>query len=170
MVMVTVAASPGMAYADGTSEPAAEPHAEAFDEDSTAVTGARAASRVAPAAAPPENPSAGNAQRALAFAFTSTGVATLTVGSYFGVRAIASWAQTRKSCPENVCPNDEEKRRTEGARSDADISTVLFIAGGASLAAGVVLWLTAPSFEKAKIRVGPLVSRGAAGLVLGGEL
>jgi hypothetical protein len=55
------------------------------------------------------------------------------------------------------------------AKSQATISTVGFIAGGVVLAAGVVVYLTAPKARPATaIRLMPAVGMGEVGLRVGG--
>lgn len=53
---------------------------------------------------------------------------------------------------------------TNDAKDDATVSTVAFVVGGAALATGAVLWLTAPS---GGVHVAPTVGRSFGGAVVG---
>jgi len=118
--------------------------------------------------APGGSEAPGSAARTAAFVSGGAGLAGLGVGALFGVLAI-----TRNSAAHcnaaNVCENPEARRDAQGV---ATVSTVGFIAGGVLLAAGAVLWFTAPSGEASPARVGlglsPLLAPGTAGLSLRG--
>jgi hypothetical protein len=71
-----------------------------------------------------------------------------------------------------VCPAAsfaQDQKLVSDARSSATISTVLVVGGGAAIAAGVILYLTAPrSHERATARLVPVAHDGGAGLALTG--
>ena len=124
----------------------------------------------APEAAAPDAPTAAGPSRTLAIAGIATagvGIVGVGLGSYFGLTAQSKWHQANRSggaCADAACP-----ALTQTASSDATLSTVFFIAGGALAAAGVTLWVLAPSghgAEHAELR--PAVGPGLAGLELGG--
>lgn len=75
---------------------------------------------------------------------TSLGLGAVAtgVGAYFGARA---WGLRNDSndgpCTGNVC-NETGRALREDSRSAGNVSTVAFIAGGALLALGIVLWVT----------------------------
>ncbi|MBK9265410.1 MAG: hypothetical protein IPM54_37195 [Polyangiaceae bacterium] len=78
----------------------------------------------------------------------SAGVASIVVGSVFGLRARSKWRDdvVAKSCIGGVvtqCDLADAEMRVEqsGARTDATISTVTFVVGGAALAGAAVLAL-----------------------------
>jgi hypothetical protein len=86
----------------------------------------------------------------LAYAVGGAGVVGLAVGTVAG---IVAWRKNASST--DVCPNDGACRDAS-ARSDnhaahdwAVVSTVGFVAGGVLAAAGVVLYLAAPSTKAA---------------------
>jgi len=83
-----------------------------------------------------------------AIALGSTGVASIIVGSVFGLQARSKWRDevVAKSCNGGVitqCDLDEAKTRLEasGAQTDATISTFTFVIGGVALAGAAVLAL-----------------------------
>jgi hypothetical protein len=73
------------------------------------------------------------------------GGAALAVGSVFGLIAIDGKSDLDEQCPNNVCPTTSSDR-LDSARGASTAATVLFVAGGASLALGTVLYfITGPS-------------------------
>lgn len=101
------------------------------------------------------------------------GVVAVGVGLVFGARASSSYSDAKKLCGDDmVCPAaklDEDKQLVSDARSSATISTVLVIGGGAAIATGVILYLTAPrGRERATARLVPVPHQGGAGLALTG--
>lgn len=101
------------------------------------------------------------------------GVAAVAVGLVFGVKARGSYNDAKALCGDDmVCPAAnlaQDQKLVSDARSSATISTVLVIGGGAAIAAGVILYLTAPrSHERATARLVPVAHDGGAGLALTG--
>ncbi|HEY5959804.1 MAG TPA: tetratricopeptide repeat protein [Polyangiaceae bacterium] len=90
----------------------------------------------------------GKTQRVLAVVLGGVGVVSLGIGSYYGLSAIAKNSKSKDECPSdpNLCRPEGVDLR-ESALHRATISTVAFAIGGATLAAGAVLLLTAPSTE-----------------------
>jgi hypothetical protein len=112
--------------------------------------GAKVASPVPPqpvvAAPPPTRP--GSTQRVIGVVAASVGVAAgVAVGTYFGLTARktndSSYANDGCNAA-NMCNQAGLAERSDAVH-DGNISTIAFIAGGVLAAAGVVLWLTAPS-------------------------
>lgn len=78
----------------------------------------------------------------------SVGVASIVVGSVFGLQARSKWRNevVAKSCEGGVitrCDLDDAQTRLEksGAKTDATISTVTFVVGSVAIAGAVVLAL-----------------------------
>jgi hypothetical protein len=94
----------------------------------------------------------GTGQRAAAVAASAVGVVGVTVGVVFGVMAKSQWDDTLSNCH----GGDTTKCDATGielggsAKRSAVISTIALGAGGAGLAAGIILWLTAPSASTRK--------------------
>lgn len=115
-----------------------------------------------------DTPSDGSAQRTGGLVLAGLGVVGIGVGSYFGLRALSKENAAEDSCSGNRCSAPEGVDRTNEALSAARISNVAFIAGGAALAGGVVLYLTAPKRQDvARVEVIPTL--GGAQLQLGGN-
>ena len=68
------------------------------------------------------------------------------------------------------CTGDLAAAQTQvdDARSAGNVSTLMFVAGGALVAGGIVLVVTAPKTEK-PIAVSPLALRNATGVVFSGR-
>jgi hypothetical protein len=108
-------------------------------------------------------------QRKAAIVIGAGGMAGLTAGSILGVRAMIDNDRSRSLCR----PDDASLCSAEGvaARRQAQDfalgSTIAFAAGGALLATGVVLFVTAP--EATEVAIQSSVSSDHAFLALGGS-
>lgn len=113
-------------------------------------------------APPPEPIAQGGTQRLLGYIVGGVGVAGLAVGLGFGASALSLKGDRDARCNGGFC-DPEGLDKDKSARDAATISTIGVIAGGALLAGGVALVLTAPKTKKP-------VSVGIApnGVVLGG--
>ena len=89
-------------------------------------------------------------QKKVALGAAGVGAAGMVVGAVFGGMALGNHDELAKRC----APGEPRVCDAEGVKIAADqktvatVSTVGFAAGGALLAAGVVLWLVAPAAEK----------------------
>lgn len=149
--------------ADGTSKPAPRP---------------------APQPPPPVAPQAeGRPQQIAGVVVGVVGLGGIVVGSIFGVQARARATDTAALCRGVRCINADGVDLIRQSRRDADIATGAFIGGGAALALGVTLFLTAPrgpsevpparssasTHAPAGVWVGPAVGAGSVGIVGGGS-
>jgi hypothetical protein len=138
------------------------PALEALPADATPVPPAPAvvpppnpAETATPAAGPPparNDGSASASQRTSALIIGGAGLAGIVVGAVMAVVAKNKYDTSLGNCePGNhdLCSPAGLTERSD-ARTAGDISTVAFIAGGAALAGGLVLWITAPNGTKAK--------------------
>jgi len=103
------------------------------------------------------------------------GVVLAGVGLVFGAKARSSYNDARSLCGADlVCPAadfDRGKQKVDDARSSATISTVMVIGGGAAIAAGAILYFTAPRRrdpEQATARLVPVPHDRGAGVALQG--
>jgi hypothetical protein len=100
------------------------------------------------------------------------GVVGLALGAVFGLMSTSAWNNAKSACGGNpsLCtdvPSGQSDRST--ALSEATVSTVGFVAGGALLATGAVLFLTGGSRESATgLAFAPAVGPRQAGMALGG--
>ena len=103
----------------------------------------------------------GSTQRTVAVVVGAAGVVGLGLGTVFGLQAKSTWADAKSHCPSYPYGCDTEGVDLHASsNSKAAVSTVAFIAGGAALAVGAVLWFTAGSARQESIAVG--VGPGAA--------
>jgi hypothetical protein len=107
---------------------------------------------------PSDNPASdGSTQRVTGLALGGVGVVGVGLGAFFGLRAFGKWADTKDACTDYPygCGQDGTEHR-ESASSAGTTSTIAFIAGGALLATGVVVYLTAPSKQtRTAVILGP---------------
>lgn len=130
-----------------------------------------------PPVAPPPHRGLGT-QRTMAIAAAGVGVVAAGIGAAFGVAASSDWSDAKSACSTKSCPS-ATRGSAESEHDDAvtagAASTTAFIVGAVGVAAGVVLWVTAPKGEKDApapaavwLRVDPLVATRGGGFSLGG--
>ena len=81
-------------------------------------------------------------QKTLAIVAGGVGLASLGVGSAFGLTAMAKKADAEKVCPHD-CADQNGVNLWGDAAGAGNVSTAAFVVGGVMLAAGAALWLTA---------------------------
>lgn len=121
-------------------------------------------------------PATSSKRKYIALGAGAAGVAAIGVGLFFGSKASSGFDDAKALCGEElVCDNAADLAKANDlmsdARSKATISTVLVIGGGAAIAAGAVLYLTAPRAKEraASARITPVPHNGGAGVVLTGR-
>jgi hypothetical protein len=107
--------------------------------------------------------------RTVGLVAAGAGIVTLGVGSYFGIEAKSKNDQSNTSgCNGNNCTQAAAQIRRD-AISAGNVSTALFVAGGVLAAAGIVVWLVAPSSEGGTgVSVTPVALGSGGGLTLAG--
>ena len=101
----------------------------------------------------PDQPTSshGSTQRVVGIAVAGVGVVGVAVGAVFGLVASGKKGDAGNNCnPDLSRCNSTGVSDMSSARSSATIATVGFIAGGALVAGGVVLYLTAPKANAEK--------------------
>lgn len=86
-----------------------------------------------------------NTQRMIALVFGGIGVAGVGVGTVFGLLSKSKHDDADQHCDGERCRDQAGVDLKAEARSKGNLSTAFFIIGGAGLASGVTLWLTAPN-------------------------
>ncbi|MBL8721450.1 MAG: hypothetical protein JNL79_36015 [Myxococcales bacterium] len=120
------------------------------------------------AAAPAEPPVAGRSQRLVAFVMGGLGVVSLGVAAGFGLRARSKWGEAQGDCVGTVCGSRGVALAAEANRA-AGLADIGLVVGGVAVAAGVVLFFTAPKgAPPASARLYPLLGRDAVGVGLVG--
>lgn len=91
-------------------------------------------------------------QRGVALALGGLGLVGVGFGSYFGLSAIDKNSKSKSECPSNpsLCSPEGVELRND-ALDSAKWSTIAFAAGGAALAAGIVLYFAAPGGRSAEV-------------------
>jgi hypothetical protein len=131
----------------------------------------------APTASPPEpaplqSPSTSSTQRTVGLVLGGVGVGGIVFGSVLGLVASSKWSSAKSDCGQGCLPSAPAQQEKSDAQSAATLSTVGFIGGAGLLAAGVVIYFTAPS-APAKGAIGalsvtPSAGPGQAGLLVRG--
>ena len=87
-------------------------------------------------------------QKILAIVSGSIGLAGVGIGTFFGLQSMSKHSTASAACPRAQCPDASGSDLWNDARTSGNISTVAFIVGGAGVAGGLALWLTAPKAER----------------------
>lgn len=139
---------------------------------SSAATGGQPpAPGPANAVAPVEQPgraSGWSAQRTIGVVAAGAGVVGLAVGSVFGIVAKSKndEALQPSNCRTPKLCTPTGLALTNDASNAATASTIAFAVGGAAVAAGAVLWLTAPRASTMGIRATPAIARSYGGFTI----
>jgi hypothetical protein len=146
------------------------------------VLGAAAAPSAAPAsssvtpppplspAEPAEVPSSGwwTTRRVIGISIAGAGAVGVGVGAVFGLLASSSWSQAKSACggdPTRCTDVTKGNSYRDTTLTDGTISTIGLIGGGALIAAGIVVLVTAPHAESHPamgVIVAPSVAPGIA--------
>jgi hypothetical protein len=118
-----------------------------------------------PAPAPaPFAPDRGEIQRWTGLAVGGLGVVGVGVGAAFALVASSRLDEAKRACSATSYPRCDPGADTasavnanDSARSAATVATVAFAAGGVALAAGAVLFLTAPRARTIRARLAPRI-------------
>jgi hypothetical protein len=146
--------------------------------------------RVGPTAAPVPAPASADAaasatsrgagQRWVGITVGAVGLVGLGLGAVFGGLAASDWSQAKSYCDGKplsctTAPSSPGVRDKDAATTLASLSTVSFIAAGALVATGLVVFFTAPKSRPADRRAAsllqlvPSVGPQGAGLLLRGQ-
>jgi hypothetical protein len=120
---------------------------------------------------PPPPVSHGSEQRAMGLVAGGVGLAGLVVGATFGVIAQSDNNNAKHNCPTETSCNPQGFAATTSALHAATASTIAFVAGGALIGVGLVLYLTAPADSprsSGRLGLSPIVGANAGGLALHG--
>lgn len=118
----------------------------------------RTAAPVVQSAPKPDAPAQKGAkpQRSIAIVVGAVGVAGLGLGTVFGLMAKSSLQDAKDQCGPSYpsgCMGESVDANSK-ANSQATVSTIAFIAGGAALVTGAVLFFTAKTGEKQGVALG----------------
>ena len=113
----------------------------------------------------------GHTQRIAGIAVGAAGAVGIVIGSVFGLVANSTYTHAFKTeCGSNATACDRSQSGPadgQSASSQATVSTVAFVAGGALLGGGALLYFTAP--KGPSVTVAPAVGVGTAGLSVRGR-
>lgn len=119
-----------------------------------------------PTTSPPtaDTRSGGSSLRLVGLGLAGVGVIGVGVGALFGLSASTSFDDAKPDCnaDQSLC-NSNGLAKIDDAKSAATLSTIGFIAGGALIAGGLVLFLTAKKPETTTAKRTVVVPFGGAG-------
>ena len=116
----------------------------ALDVDPEAAKASAAAANRRHATRPRRRARTARAQRIASYVLMGVGVVGLGVGTVFGLKTSSTWSDAKTHCTGLECDRTGVQLATD-AKNAGTISTIAFIAGGALLAGGAILFFTAPS-------------------------
>jgi hypothetical protein len=121
-----------------------------------------------PASTPPETPPAGSGPwKTVAVVVAGAGVVGVALGAVFGLGAKSDNDQALQNCRTSTLCSDKGLSLTQSAKSAATASDIAFGVGAAAIAAGVVIWITAPRASAATgIRAVPVIGPQYGGLAV----
>jgi hypothetical protein len=118
---------------------------------------------------PHEQPAPRSTRRTLALVGIIGGGAAIAGSFTFGLLARSKWHDAKDVCGGTICDTqadlDRGKALADSARTRGTVATVLAIGGGALVAGGIVLWMTAPKAERS-VAIAPSASSSSVGLAL----
>jgi hypothetical protein len=121
------------------------------------------------ASLPPAETSAGSTQKTVAIVIGGVGVAGLAIGTVFGLQAKSKNDEALQSqnCRTSKLCSPTGLSLTDDAKGAATASTIAFAIGGAAVATGAILWLTAPHASRATgLRATPVIAGSYGGLAI----
>jgi hypothetical protein len=109
----------------------------------------------------------GDTQRAAGWVISSLGLAGVGVGAGFGLSSLGKRNDSRNHCNAAGCDSEGVSLRDDAVRN-GNVATISMIAGGAALAGGLLLVLTAPRDAPPRERAGSIRAVPTAALNGGG--
>jgi hypothetical protein len=118
----------------------------------------------------PNEGSGGSSLRTVSYVVMGAGVVGIGVGSYFGLQTFSKWGEAQKHCAASACDATGVSLAND-AKSSGTISTISFVAGGALIVAGGVIFALAPSgVAKTGMIVAPSIGNSYGGIALVGRM
>jgi hypothetical protein len=103
-----------------------------------------------PATQAPARDTPTNIGMAVGLTLGGAGVAGIAVGTVFGLLASSKWSQAKSDCAQGCLAGSQARAEQDVASTEGTASTIAFVAGGAALAASLVLFLLAPTEHPAE--------------------
>jgi hypothetical protein len=95
-------------------------------------------------------------------------LASLGVGTYFGIHTLDLRDEARRTCPSSPCNDRTAVRTNDQAKTSATIATATLASGGGLFLLGSILFFSAPSATP-KPSIGVAVTPSSAGVGVGGS-
>lgn len=107
----------------------------------------------APEPPPPPSPSGLGTRAKVGIGIGALGAVSLIAGSYFGLRTMSKWDESKQHCVGLDCDQTGVDLAST-ARVSGNVSTALFAVGAVALGTGAFLFFTSPKGTESKIAVG----------------
>jgi hypothetical protein len=122
---------------------------------------------------PPPPPPTKSKRKLIGIGVAVAGGGAIVFGAALGLKAQNKFSDAKDTCGGSVDDCDPAnlgaaQKQVDSARSAGNFSTLMFAAGGALVAGGIVLVVTAPKIEK-QVAVSPLALPNATGVVFSGR-
>lgn len=127
-----------------------------------------------PAMADAPPPDDGSTQRIIGLVTGAAGVVAVGVGAGLGIYALDKNQQATDTCSSaTMCTSlDQARTIADDAQAAATAANILYVAGGAAILTGVILYFSAPDAPEersaSRLRVTPLVGPKGAAMTVGG--
>lgn len=145
-----------------------DPGAHDTEPASTATT--PATTTTTPGAEPVTPASSGGGQRVAGLVVGGVGIVGLALGGIFGFMASSKWSKAQSDCGAGCAPNTLPQVEKNDAENLALGSTVAFVVGGALVATGIVLFVSAPRAKQTTaLRITPAVGKSSSTLLFEGS-
>lgn len=124
---------------------------------------------------PPPPPPPSHTRKYVGLGLIGVGAGAVVVGTVFGLKANSAFSDAQDLCGGSVdnCfadRVDEAQGKVDDARSAGNLSTAMFVVGGAAVIGGLVLYVTAPkATEKQAMTLRPIATPESAGVVFSGR-
>ncbi|MET0411237.1 MAG: hypothetical protein ABW217_08065 [Polyangiaceae bacterium] len=145
----------------------------AAEQTPEAVSSSGASTRAGSAAESAESDRTWSNQELVGAIVGASGVVGVVIGAAFGVAAIASASTARDLCDGNACREQRGVTAANDANQNARVATVGFAAGGALLAIGTALFLSADEpkerAQATRMRWTPVATESSLALEVGGS-
>jgi hypothetical protein len=168
---VVSVAAPGFRARSMSLTTRATPERQTLRFDALDSESVCSASSVGASGSHAEGPSSSTPQK-VGLVAAATGVAGIGLGTYFGLRAMGKKSDaTANGCDDNGgCPPGAGMETWRSARSNATVSTISFVIGGALLAGGAAMYLAGGRAKprSATIKAAPSASAHDLGLLVQG--
>ncbi len=104
---------------------------------------------------PSTTKSSGSTQRTVGYVVGGAGIVATAIGAVVMLSGKGNYDDESGKCPDGKCVDTTQRDKVNGYRSDVNLGGAVMTIGVVAIAAGVVLWLTAPKGSETSARFSP---------------